>query len=380
MKSRFTVVSILALLGILVCSASASALTWETYLDEISVPSGTVDINLTYYFNETGTGGNYTNITLPCNVWELTNASTTFSIHATANQTFNLTVNGYAVNSSTVLNQTEGNWSNTTLSDWNTTETDQYLNLSFESNITSNTIEINIVADDAALSSTWRSSYIATAEAILTAPEINDHQAYSYFSVKDRVVITNSLGYTIRDISLLLEYPSHNLTAPSNYVNVTTLADDTTSHNNISYQKYGPYVTGTIKEEIDDDDHEITIRVSSHEVLTRLVDWDFDETAEDYEDYFATLDFDTLEVRLNGVKIDWEEGTIEMDDMTLVEGTNKYEFSWTEAAVPAPPVEPGPWDWLYEDYDTGIALWLWIIIVVVIICVIVAVAYAVTKK
>ena len=380
MKSRFTVVSILALLGILICSASASALTWETYLEDISVPSGTVDINLTYYFNGTGTSGNYTNITLPCNVWELTNTSTTFSIHATANQTFNLTVNGNAVNSSTALNWTEGNWSNTTLSDWGTTETDQYLNLSFESNITSNTIEINIVADDAALSSTWRSAYISIAEAVLTAPEINDQQSYSYFSVKDRIIVNNSLGYTITDISLVLTYPSHNLTAPSAYANITTLATSTLNYTNISYQKYGPYVTGTIKEEIDDDDHEITIRVSSHEVLTRLVDWDFDETDEDYEDYFATLDFDTLEVRLNGVKIDWEEGTIEMDDMTLVEGTNKYEFSWTEAAVPAPPVTPGPWDWLYEDYDTGIALWLWIIITVVVICIIVAVAYAVTKK
>ena len=380
MKSRFTVVSVLALLGILVFSASASALTWETYLEDISVSSGTVDISITYWFNETGTDGNYTNISLPCNIWELTNASTTFNITATANQTFNLTVNGNAVNSTSNLNWSEGNSTETDLSDWGTTETNQYLNLTFDSNITSNTVKIVVTADDAAFSSTWLSSYIAIAEAVLTAPEIDDHQAYSYFSVKDRVVVTNSLGYTITDISLVLAYPSHNLSSPSTHVNVTTLATSTISYNNISYQKYGPYVTGTIKEEIDSDDHEITIRVSSHEILTRLVDWDFDETSDDYEDYFATLDFDTLEVRLNGVKIDWDEGTIEMDDMTLVSGTNKYEFSWTEVEAVAPTPAPGAWDWLSEDYGTGIALWLLIIIIVVIICIIAALAYAATKK
>lgn len=378
MRSRFSVVSILALLGILVFSASASALTWNTYLEDISVPSGTVDISLTYYLNNTGSG-NYTNITLPCDVWELTNASTTFNITATTNQSFNLTVNGNAVNSSTALNWTDGNSSETTLSDWGTTETDQYLNISCSSNNTGNTVTINVVVDDAAFSSAWLSSYIAIAEAVLTAPEIDDQQAYSYFSVKDRVVINNSLGYTITDISLVLTYPSHNLSRPSTHVNVTTLATSDISYNNISYQKYGPYVTGSIGEDIDDDDHEVTIRVSSHEVLTRLVDWDFDETDEDYEDYFDTIDFDTLEIKLNGVKIDWDEGTIEMDDMTLVEGTNKYEFTWTEeAAAPIPPVA-GPWDWITGNYGTGIALWLWIIIIIVVVCVIIAVAYAVKK-
>lgn len=376
MKSRLTV-SILVLLAVF--SASASALTWETYLEDISVPSGTVDISLTYYFNTTGTSGNYTNITLPCDVWELTNVSTTFNITASANQTFNLTVNGNAINASTALNWTDGNTSLTTLSNWSTNETEQYLNFTFDSNITSNIVKITVVASDAAFSSTWLSSYIAIAETVLTAPKITDQQAYSYFSVKDRAVINNSLGYTITDITLVVAYPSHNLSHPSTHINVTTLATGALSYNNISYQKYGPYVTGSIKEDIDDDDHEVTIRVSSHEVLTRLVDWDFDETDDDYEDYFTTLDFDTLEVKLNGVKIDWDEGTIEMDDMTLVDGTNKYEFFWTESAAAVPSPVPGDWDWLTEDYGLLFPIWIWIIIVVTIACLVIAVIYAKKK-
>ena len=65
--------------------------------------------------------------------------------------------------------------------------------------------------------------------------------------------------------------------------------------------------------------------------------------------------------------------------MTLVEGTNKYEFTWTEAAAPPVPPVAGTWDWLTDDYGTGIALWLWIIILIVVVCVIIAVAYAVKK-
>lgn len=376
---HIAVVSVLTLVGIFILASTASAVTWETYLEDITVPSGTVDISLTYWFNGTGTTGNYSNITLPCNVWGLTNASTTFSIHATANQSFNLTVNGNSVNSSTTLNWTLGNWSNTTVSDWSTTETDQYLNLSFESNITSNTVEINVVANDVAFSSAGLSTYIAIAESIQTAPEIDDEQAHSYFAVKDRVVVTNALGYTITDITLNLTYPSQAITEPYSSVNITSLANSAISYNNISYQKYGPYVTGTISEDIDGDDHEVIIRVTSHEVLTRLVDWDFDETTEDYEDYFATIDYDSLEIELNGVDIDWDEGSVEMGDMTLVDGINKFEFTWTEAEAPVVPPAPGAWDWLYEDHGTGVAIWLWMTITIVIACIIIAVIYAKKK-
>lgn len=395
MRQRFTLVSILGLLGILVFAASASALTWETYLEDISTPSGSVDIDIIYWFNTTGASANYTNISLPCNVANLSQTLTNFTIYntgtaATNNATYNLTVNGVAV--------VESGWSNcsvenvTTLATMVTagvTGTDKYINFTFDCNQTTNKIGVNITASDAELSSTWISTYVAVAETILTAPEIDDHQAFSFFSVKDRAVVTNSLsvirrnetasGYTITDISLNVTYPSHNLSDPDSSINITTLATSGVSYNNISYQKYGPYVTGTIGEDIDGDDHMVTIRVSSHEVLTRLVDWDFDETDDDYDDYFATLDFDTLVVKLNNVAIGWDEGTIEMDDDTLIEGTNNYKFYWTEEAAVAPTPVPGAWDWLSEEYGTGLAVWLWIVIIVVIVCIVIAVVYAKKK-
>lgn len=383
MKSCFTVVSILALLGILVFSASASALTWNTYLDDITVPSGTVDFDLTYYHN--GTTSNYTrSVALPCNASELAGATTYFSITADGgNISYNLSVNGNACNTTSHMNASEVyQWTLTALiAADKVSNTDKYLNFTFGVNSSTNDIRIDITADDVAFSPAWLSTYVSVAESIETgsAPTVKDKQAYSYFSVKDRVAVNNSLNYTITDISLNLTYPSHNSSTSDSTVDIASLATGSISYNNLSYQKYGPYVTGTIGEDIDGDDHEVTIRVSSHEVLTRLVDWDFDETAEDYEDYFVTIDFDTLEVKLNGVKIGWDEGTIEMDDDTLVEGVNRYEFSWSEAEAPVLPPAPGAWDWLYEDYGTGIAVWLWIIIIVIIVCIVMAVAYAKKK-
>lgn len=381
MKSRFTVVSILALLGILVFSASAGAVTWNTYLEDIIVPSGTVDIDLTYYHN--GTTSNYTrSVALPCNASELTGATTFFNITADGgNITYNLSVNGNACNTTSHMNGSETySWTLTALiAADKVSNTDKYLNFTFGVNSSTNDIRIDITADDAAFSPAWLSTYVSVAEAILTSPEVNDKQAYSYFSVKDRVAVNNNLNYTITDISLALTYPSHNLSTSDSTVDITSLATGSISYNNLSYQKYGPYVTGTIGEDIDGDDHEVTIRVSSHEVLTRLVDWDFDETAEDYEDYFATINFNTLVVKLNGVKIDWDEGTVEMDGDTLVEGVNRYEFSWSEAAAPVVTPAPGAWDWIYDDYGTGIAVWMWIIITATIACIIIAVAYAKKK-
>lgn len=385
MKSRFTLISILGLLGILVLSASASALTWETYLEDISTPSGSVDIDIIYWFNTTGASGNYSNITLPCNIRNLSQTLTNFTIYnsgtaALNNATYNLTVNGVAVVASGWSNCTVENVTSlATIVAAGVTDTDKYLNFSFDCNQTTTIIGVNVTADDAEFSSTWLSTYVAVAESILTAPEIDDHQAFSYFSVKDRVVVTNSLNYTVTDITVNVTYPSHNLSDPDSSVNITTLANNAVSYTNISYQKYGPYVTGTIGEDIDGDDHVVTIRVNSHEVLTRLVDWDFDETGDDYEDYFATLDFDTLVVKLNNVVIGWDEGTIEMDDDSLTEGINKYKFYWTEAEPVIPTPAPGAWDWLYEEYGTGLAVWLWIIIIVAVVCIVMAVAYAKKK-
>lgn len=70
---------------------------------------------------------------------------------------------------------------------------------------------------------------------------------------------------------------------------------------------------------------------------------------------FDTLNYDTLEVELNGNDVDWEEGSIEMEDLTLQAqySLNKFTFQWTSGGtsgtggtIPTTPTTtPAAGDW-----------------------------------
>jgi len=390
---RITVICILLLVIGMLAVPSSSALTYETYLEDINVDSGTTDFDVTYYDSNksTASGTDYSrNITLPCELANLSGVNTYINISAspaTVNLTYNLTVNGDLLNDTDHLNDSNlavGQWFKWNLTNirnrGNVDNTSEYLNFTFNFNMTGSNVTIVINASDAAFSSTWLGAQVVTTEAFLSMPEIDDNQAHSSFAVRDKIKITNNMNYTLTDIVMDLTYYSQNITAPEAYRNITTLASSGINNYTVNYSKYGPYVYGAPDENIDEDEHEVEIEIRSHEVLSRIVDWSFYPTAEDYEDYFVTIDYDTLEIRLNNVKLEWEEGTIEMEDMTLTQGLNTFEFTWTEAEVPPVPPAPGPWDWLFEDYGTGIALWMWFIITAIVIGVIATVAYAVKKK
>ena len=398
---RITVIGIL-LLVVGMLAVPSSALTWETYLEDIAVNSGTtdidVDINATGHDN-VSTAGDYYNISLPCNI---TNLNATGFVNVTCNCTAGLNIN-LSINNALIINDVVVNasgWYNMTsdttvvapgLGPYNDTwdmmenlsGNDRWLNFTYNSTNGDLNVTVTIYADDVALYWGWLNTSVVTTEAFLSTPEIEDAQAHSYFAVRDKIKVTNNLGYNLTNILLNMTYATQAITEPHANYNITALASTgyvSVNNHTENYSKYGPYVFGKPVEDIDEDDHEVRIKAKSHEVLSRAVDWDFDETAEDYEDYFVTIDYDTLEVRLNNVKIDWEEGTIEMEDMSLTDGLNTFEFTWTEAEVPPVPPVPVPWEWLLEDYGTGIALWLWFVITAVVIGVIAVVVYTVRKK
>lgn len=388
---RITVIGVLLLL-IGMFAVPSSALTWETYLEDIQVNSGTTDIDdLTYYYTNTTTNTSR-NVTLPCNLSSLSGTGTyinisIFPINTSVNLTYNLTVNGDALNASSELNNTNPGvgeyfvWTLAAIKNrGNVNNASEYLNFTFDFNTTGGNVTIVINATDSGFSSSWLASQVVTTEAFLSIPEIDDSQAHSSFAVRDKIRVTNNMVYTLTGISLNLTYADQAINEPELYRNITTLAASGINNHTINYSKYGPHVFGKPTEDIDEDEHEVKIKVKSHEGISRVVDWSLSPTAENYEDYFETIDYDTLEVKLNKVKLDWEEGTIEMEDMSLIDGLNTFEFTWTEAALPPVPPVPGPWDWLFEDYGTGIALWMWFIIMGIVIGVIAVVAYAVRKK
>ena len=357
-----------------------SATTWLTYREDVAINSGTVDIDNTTYHNGT-TAETYRNVTLPCPVSNLSQTLTHFNIknENATNSTFNLTVNSQAVNTSSSVNWTMGNWSNITLAmlvSAGVTDTDTYLNFTFDVNNSANDIQITIYADDANFSSTWLSSNVVVKEKDVTAPSIGTTSARSYWVANDSIATSNSIGYTLSDVNLTPTFSSQTITAPATYYNVGAIANGASTTTYAQYQKRGPYLYD-IDDESSGTSHDVTIYIQTNELLTSCVDWSIDIGDAEYDDVFDDINYNTLDVELNGLDIDWDEGSVDMEDLTIKTSysNNKFTFTWTEPAAAPIAVEPA---W-YMLMFIGVAAYLWITIIIAAI-VIVALVLLIRKK
>lgn len=377
MKHR-TVLAISALVAFCLLVALApsglSATTWLTYREDVAINSGTVDISYSTYVNDTGSSGNYTNITLPCLVSSLTNDTTYINVSTTSNQTYNLSVNGNSCNASSVLNVTYFVWNLTDLlSGSKITGTDTYVNVSFDFNESSgNNVSIFITASDAAFTSTWLSSNVVVKEKDVTSPFIGTTSGKSYWVVNDSIATSNSIGYTLSDVNLTPTFSSQTITAPATYYNVGSIANGASTTTYAQYQKRGPYVY-----DVDDDSsgtsHEVTVYIQTNELLTSCVDWSVDIADDEYDDVFSDINYNTLDVELNGREVDWEEGSVDMEDLTIKTSysNNEFTFTWTEA-VPYTPSAVQAW---YMILFLGLAVYLWIAIIIAVIVIIALVLF-----
>lgn len=354
--------------------AGLSAATWLTYREDVAIDSGTVDMSYTVSISDTGSSGDYKNITLPCLASSLTNDTTLINVTTTSNQTYNLTVNGNSCNATSMLNRTYFVWNLTDLlSGSKVAAADTYINVSFDFNETSgNFVNITITASDAAFTSTWLSSNVVVKEKDVTTPYIGTSSGRSFWTVNDSIAVSHTIGYTLSDVNLTPTFSSQTITSPATYYNVGSVANSTTVTTYAQYQKRGPYVF-----DVDDDSsgtsHEVTIYVQTNELLTTCVDWSIDISNSVYDDVFDTINYDTLDVELNGRDVDWDEGSVEMEDLTIKTSysNNEFTFTWTEAAVPTPPTAEA---WYMLTF-LGIAAYLWITIIIAVIVIIALVLY-----
>jgi len=377
MKRIGVILGIVAFL--LLITAGASATTWLTYREDVSISSGTVDISLTYWHNQTTTT-TYRNITLPCQLGQLNRTVSKFAIKANGGDiVYNLTVNGVAIKSSQSV--TDGNWSNVTLANivsGGVSSSDTYINFTFNVSANTNIIKIVIYGNDSALTSTWISNHITVKEKDVTTPEVGTSSTSAFWTVNDSITVTNTgLGYDLSDINLTLSYPSHKISTPASYVTVSSLSDSGSATRYVQYQKYAPYVY-KVDDNSESTSHEVIVYIKSNEVLTNCVDWTLDPSDEVYDGAFDTLNTDTLEVEYNGVDIDWDvddDGNIVFEDFTVREQytLNKFVFTWTEAEEALAPPAEVPW---YEQSYFGIPLWL----IIAIILVIVLIGLAISKQ
>ena len=365
-------VVILALVALV--PSGLSATTWLTYREDVAINSGTIDLANGITITDTGSSGSYTNITLPCLVSALTNDTTYVNVSATSNQTYNLSVNGNSCNDTSVLNATYFVWNlSDLLSGDKINGTYTYINVSFDFNESANnSVVIHFYASDAVLLTTWLSSNVVVKEKDVTSPYVGTTSGRSFWVVNDSINVSNSLGYTIADVNLTPTFSSQTITAPATYYNVGSIVDGSSAETYAQYQKYGPYV-----HDIDDDSsgttHDVTIYVSTNELLTSCVDWSIALNDDNYDDAFDDMNYNTLVVELNGHGIDWDEGSIEIEDFTTQTSysNNEFTFAWTEAVVPVAPVAVA---W-HMTLFLGMALYLWIILLVAIVVVIGFVLY-----
>jgi len=379
-NKSLAILGVVSLVAILFAS-TASATVWNTYRDDITVPAATCDIGIVYYHNATTTEV-YRNITLPCNIENLTTA--VWNITGNGGVAFfNLSVNGVMCN--TTGNYTAGVSNLTTLSQMETKgvdNTSSYLNFTFNASADTNYITITVTMDDGNIT-TWLASNMVIKEKDVNAPTVGPTLAGSYWVVNDSCNVSHTIGYSLTDFNLTLTYPSHSMGTPipSNF-RMTTILNGSSDVNYTQYQKRGPYVY-SVEEDVSGDIHTVTAELKSNELLTNCVDWDLITTHSVYSDYFNTLSYSTLDVYLNNVKLDddeWEQGSICMDDFTVHTSysSNEWEFVWTVAgaggagttagAVPAIPgmdfltIEVGPFP-----------MWLLIVLSAVIIVAVVVI-------
>jgi len=341
----------IALIAVLFASTASSATLWHTYRDDITVPSATCDLDIVYYHNGTTTEV-YRNITLPCNIENLT--SVVWNITGNGgNQAFNLSVNGVMCN--TTGHNTDGNTNLTTLAQMETAGVDNtstYLNFTFNASAATNDIAITVTVNDGNIT-IWLAGNMVIKEKDVVTPNVDPTLSGAYWTVNDSCNVSHTIGYTLTDFNITITYPSHSIgtPVPANY-RMTTIANNSYDINYSQYQKRGPYVY-SVEEDISGSTHTVTVKLKSNELLTNCVEWNLITTHIVYNDYFDTLSYNSLDVYLNNIDQDWEQGSISMEDFTVFTSysLNEWEFVWTVAGAGATTGGVAPTEVTYPGMD-----------------------------
>jgi len=381
------VIGFLLVIFALAMNSGEAATVWHTYRTDVTTTSGSTDIdaqiNLSYY---TGTGANVSgSVYMPVDIENLTYMNFTVANPGAVVLYHNLTINSVLTNNTGSLAASATNITNK----YNYTVAggdDQTYWLNWTYNCSGTTyLNVTLFASDATLISTWIVGNTTIKEKDVYDIEVGETLASSYWTVNNSIALTNNIGYNLSDVRLNITYPSHKVTNGSANWTFTTLANGSTNTGYTQYQKYAPYVY-SVDEDLDGNEHTVTIRLKSSEVLTNCVDWTVITSHDVYEDYFDTLDESTLVVKLNGAEIeDWESGSIILEDFTVrtSPASNKWDFIWTVSAAPSAAAESIP-DQIFDlisDNTYGIPNILIIGVIIAIILIgIVAISYSKPAK
>lgn len=373
---RIVVVGIILIAISLAVAPFVSAQTWYDSDDRatIAITSMTVDINnitVSADGSVEGTSLDENASDLPIILDEFDDTNTKFCMQADGDAiTYNLTVNGVAVVTSQAV--ANGSWDNTTLNDAITAgvdENDAYIHIELEVNNTDWHIETYAVADDADVRDAWIASNVEITE-------MDNATA----SVEGPWVVTDNmtfdLNFNLTDVDIYIDYPGNAVSATTSWSNDSSLEDGDSVL--VWYQKYGPV------HDVDEDDvtataGEVIVEFESDDELDDAT-WEIDFDDDIWDGAFDGIDYDTLEIEINGHAVDendWEEGSLIIENVDIRDGDNEVIFTWsvTAPSAVAPTAVPPPVSPLEGEYIEGVPNWVLIAIFVVVVLTIIAVYY-----
>lgn len=335
--------------------------------EEVAISQITADLNFQKDYGGIAAGSSLIidlNLTFTLESLNTTLSNITVTADSTTDSTtIDLIVNGVLVADDAVI--TGGSSQTWTFPDFAAAGVDMNstrltINITAVANATTSDI-LSLVCDDKPVVSNF--SYTVS-EVKLSKPEIKFYDTDSFYSVKQKITISQDSDLNITDVKCTFTYPKNSINkgdTSHNYgdLNSTKLGGSPKSHE-VSFQKRGPYV-GKITNHISNDIYITEIDVFSPENLTaKLI---FDPTEKPWSKYFPKFSKDRIiAIDLNGAEVKWEDPPelIITEDMNLNKGWNTINISYEKPVTFVPyaieVIEP-PW---YEEEFLGVPIWLWL--------------------
>lgn len=223
-------------------------------------------------------------------------------------------------------------------------------------------ISVALVADDAPIQANF--SY-SVSESKISRPSLEYYKEDSKYTVKHTIQVTQDSSVDLTDLKAVLIYPDNAINQPITNYNFGNLNSGQSKTLAVTFQKWGPYVSKA--RAIDEGTKYIaSFRVSSLENLTAsaLIDpYDLP-----WSTYFPDFDPDRIiAVTLNGKPVEWEWDSISIPSMSLKEGTNYLNVSYSKPQAPLPPPITPP----QPNTFLGIPLFIWLIIGILFVLILV---------
>lgn len=239
-----------------------------------------------------------------------------------------------------------------------------YINWTFNCNQSDDEyLNITIVIDNK--EATYIDDVITITEWVKTTPHIEMNRDDTWYSVEDKIHITNDATIDLANINITFSYPYQALNPSSNNIFISSLNSGQSTNKYISYQKQGPYIKSIGSPSRNAfGEYELYMRIKSYE-YEENVTWSIDYTSSEWRDYFPQLDVSSLEIYINDEPIDFATGNnIYMEYIQLDDGINDVYMKWTPSA-PSTPIPP------YEEelftFDIGFIIGILIIIFAILI-------------